>query len=467
MGPSQWYTCGKWNEGMGRGKPLKTKLVILAGATLLALVFGSIGVVAAARQADATTAVGKTSTLSLSKSAVFERTSSFDRPRTTSSGQKRAYKRSYFSKCDCSTNTAHGIAVQQGEPVHRVAHAIEDNSLPPVPPAGSATIITNANTRFRVHDAEEPRLDDFAGRVQRPEALDQTESVSFTFAVAADMRYFSGPTLYNTPQFFRGAVEAIAAAGGGAFMISPGDIDPPDNVLWTIRQTMGVTYTWYPVIGNHELPGKDHESEYGANLAWLNGYDYGEVNVGPSGCPTTTYSFDHSNAHFVVLNEYCDSSGDDVTTGDVTDHVYEWLVSDLENTTQEHVFVFGHEPAYPQPDADNGRSRHVGDSLDEYPDRRDRFWGLLREKEVVAYICGHTHNYSAVRIEGVWQLDVGHARGLADTGAQSTFALIEVGEGFVRYEVYRDDASGGSYSRRHMGYFQAVDEVFLPLVVNG
>jgi hypothetical protein len=260
-------------------------------------------------------------------------------------------------------------------------------------------------------------------------------------------------------------MEAIAAVGGGAFMISPGDIDPPGNVLWTIRQTMGVTYTWYPVIGNHELPGEGHESEYGANLAWLNGYDYGEVNVGPRGCPTTTYSFDHDNAHFVVLNEYCDSSGDDVTSGDVPDHVYEWLVSDLENTDKAYVFVFGHEPAYPQPDADNGRLRHVGDSLDQYPERRDRFWGLLREKGVVVYICGHTHNYSTVRMEGVWQLDVGHARGIADPRAQSTFAVIEVGERFVGYEVYRDDASGGSYTRMHEGYFLIVEEVYLPLLL--
>lgn len=151
-------------------------------------------------------------------------------------------------------------------------------------------------------------------------------------------------------------------------MVSPGDIDPPANVLWTITQTQGITYTWYPVVGNHELacdPNDDycHESYSGANMDWLNSYDYGPVNPGPIGCPTTTYSFDYQNAHFAMLNEYCDSAGDGVTAGNVPDHLYNWLMNDLDHTTRRHIFVFGHEPAYPQPDEDNGRVRHLGDSL--------------------------------------------------------------------------------------------------------
>ena len=41
-----------------------------------------------------------------------------------------------------------------------------------------------------------------------------------TFVVAADMGNFTGATE------FRGTAEAIARAGAGEFMISPGDIDP-------------------------------------------------------------------------------------------------------------------------------------------------------------------------------------------------------------------------------------------------
>lgn len=296
--------------------------------------------------------------------------------------------------------------------------------------------------------------------------LDSDQDV-FSFVATADTRYFAGPGQYDTAQYFRGTVEAISQVDGSAFMVSPGDLDPPAGMLWTITQTLGLTYTWYPVVGNHDLPGGGQEPEPGANMAWLNAYDYGPTNPGPTGCPTTTYSVDYGNAHLVMLNQYCDASGQDVTDGDVPDHLYDWLVTDLNNTDKEHIFVFGHEPGYPQPDADNGRSRHVGDSLDKYPDHRDRFWALLKTHRVVAYICGHTHNFSVARITGVWQIDAGHARGIGDTGAPSTFVLVHVGEGQVWYEAYRDDASGGSYAKMHQGLLLAPPRLYLPLISLG
>lgn len=279
----------------------------------------------------------------------------------------------------------------------------------------------------------------------------------FTFAVTADMRLYSGPGQYDSPSYFRGACEAIAALGGADFMVSPGDIDPPDGVLWTIQEALGPGMVWYPVVGNHEVETPD-------DMAWLRTYDYGPVNAGPSGCPETTYSFDYENAHFVVLNEYCDVSGDTVTDGDVPDHLYEWLVADLNATAQSLVFVFGHEPASPQPDADNGRERHMGDSLNAHPDHRDRFWDLLQDEGVVAYVCGHTHNYSAVQVGQIWQLDAGHARGQGDTGARSTFLLIRVDGDTVVLETYRDDAAGGPYTLTDVAILAGGSPLYLPLV---
>ena len=296
--------------------------------------------------------------------------------------------------------------------------------------------------------------------------LPTVPAAAFSFAVAADTRQFAGPGIYDTAQYFRGAVEALRDVGNVRFLVSPGDMDPVPGVYWTITTTLGTDFTWYPLVGNHELPMGGYESDVGANLAWLNRYDYGSVIPGPSGCPATTYAFDHGNAHLVVLNVYCDAIGDDATDGDIPDHLYEWLVADLAATDREHIFVFGHEPAYPQPDADNGRRRHVGDSLDQYPAHRDRFWKLLRDNNVTAYICGHTHNYSAKQIGGVWQLDVAHARGLGDPGARSTFVLLHVRGGAVRYEVYRDDAQGGDYTLAHGGHLAGMI-TYLPVIAQG
>jgi len=238
--------------------------------------------------------------------------------------------------------------------------------------------------------------------------------------------------------------QTIAALGSGAFMVTPGDEDPPANVLWTIQQYIDSTYLWYPVVGNHE-------QETAGDMAWLRSYNAGGntlpyvVNIGPTNCVETTFSFDYENAHFVIINEYYNGSSDIGIDGDVTDSLYDWLVDDLAANTKPHVFVLGHEPAYPQPDAYNGRERHIGDSLDKYPAHRDRFWDLLVDKGVAAYLTGHTHNYSAVRHRGVWQLDAAHARGAGDTGAPSTFFLVDVaGDSLsdITFTVYRDIHDG-------------------------
>ncbi len=295
----------------------------------------------------------------------------------------------------------------------------------------------------------------------------------FVFVVTNDQRHFTGPNtaynIYDECEYYRGACEAIDALGAGVFMLVPGDLDPTLNTEWTITDVLGASYLWYPVVGNHELPyeggevggyyvdypgGQRHTDAAGVNMDWLRNYDYDPngtgippdiVNVGPSSCVTTTFSFDYENAHFVVLNEYCDVGGDTSTDGDVPDHLYNWLVDDLAANSLPFVFVIGHEPAFPQPDEYTGRERHMFDSLNQHESNRNRFWDLLVAEGVTAYLCAHTHNYSAVRIDengviggaGVWQIDAGHARGVGDTGAPSTFVRVIVGSGQVTYQTYR------------------------------
>ncbi len=273
----------------------------------------------------------------------------------------------------------------------------------------------------------------------------QLNAKPFSFALSADMRDCAGSGNFDNSQYFKGVCEAIVKAGAGAFMIIPGDVDPQqETVQWTIEQYIGKSYPWYLAVGNHE-------AETPADMKWLRGYNKNGnslpsiVNSGPQGCKETTYSFDYENTHFVIINEYYDGQNDAGTDGDIVDALYEWLAADLAMTKKQHIFVIGHEPAFPQPDVDNGRERHVGDSLDEHPANRDRFWKLLSDRGVVAFICGHTHNHSAVNIDGVWQIDVGHARGKADTGAPSTFLIVQIAgdkRKDIKFIAYRDIHDG-------------------------
>lgn len=281
-----------------------------------------------------------------------------------------------------------------------------------------------------------------------------TNQPEFAFAVNADMKGFAGPGEYDTPQYFRGMVEAVAGLDEAEFLISVGDISPLEESKWTIDQYLGADFLWFPVVGNHDVWERDME--------WLRSYDYdpnGElppniVNYGPEGCEQTTFSFDYMNAHFIILNVYCDLGNETRTDGAIVDALYDWLVEDFEGTEKEHIFVFGHEPAYPQPDADNGIIRHLDESLDKYPYTRDRFWKLLSESDVIAYITGHTHSYSHVEIEDVWQIDVGHSMGARTQATLSTFVMIHVLGSAVWIETYRASTIEEIYTLRHSGYLR-------------
>jgi len=264
--------------------------------------------------------------------------------------------------------------------------------------------------------------------------------VQVSFSVTADMREYTGDSML----YFRGACERIATGGAGDFMVSPGDIDPPALVYADIQTYIGTDYPWYPVVGNHE-------AETTSDMTWLRDFYLGDnlpniVNSGPANAAETNYSFDYGDAHFTVINEYYDGVSDTGTDGDVPDALHSWLSADLSNTTRPIKFVIGHEPAFPQPDAESGRLRHEDDSLNAHEANRNRFWQTLVDQGVTAYICGHTHNFSVYLQGGVWQIDVGHARGFGDTGARSTFVMFYVMEDdSVWYYPYRLNLDSHNY----------------------
>jgi Calcineurin-like phosphoesterase len=120
----------------------------------------------------------------------------------------------------------------------------------------------------------------------------------------------------------------------------------------------------------------------------------------------TVYSFDYAGCHFVQLNsDYWYSSRPDAQPGNPFGRLLpgqlEWFEKDLDQARQggpRHIFVFVHEPAFP-----NGG--HVTDSLwgggqPEGVAARDRFWAAANRAGVTAVFSGHEHNYSRTLIDG-------------------------------------------------------------------
>ena len=279
-----------------------------------------------------------------------------------------------------------------------------------------------------------------------PTATDRHASApdAFSFVATCDMRSYVGPAPAGQ-RYFDGVCAAIQAVGAGAFMISPGDCDPPGPVRATVDRYLGTNYVWYPVMGNHELGNK-------TNLLWLR--DWARAGIphltrrGPPGAEDTTFSFEFGNSHFIALNAYYDGQSDAVRSDNIPDATFNWLEQDLAATRKPLIWVVGHIPIQSLPDMDTGRLRHAGESLSKDPARLERFVELLRRYRVRAYLCGHTHCCSVARVKGVWQADAGHARGAGDKGAPSSFLKFRISGERAWVDIYRGDTNGVSYQLR-------------------
>ena len=176
----------------------------------------------------------------------------------------------------------------------------------------------------------------------------------------------------------------------------------------------------YAGPGNHEI--RSSESE----VVWQSIFQELPAN-GPSDETYMTYSFDYQNSHFVMLNTNRSGSAHTVN--------YDWLADDLSETSADHIFVFGHEPAYPA-------GPHENSSLDVYPDQRDAFWQVLADHDVGIYFAGHEHLYNHTQVDGVHQVIAGTCGAPIYGGYGGDFyhyVLITVDGLDVSVEVFDDN----------------------------
>lgn len=134
----------------------------------------------------------------------------------------------------------------------------------------------------------------------------------------------------------------------------------------------------YQTMGNHDGAGS--------------GYQYFSQYFGPY-----YYSFDHENAHFIVLNNAFKVSFDKGQKA--------WLKADLAKNVNKPIFVFMHKPALDPTDS----------VFENYimPGRQEtqELIGLFNRYKVDYVIAGHIHGFARTKRDAVVYLLVGGAGG--------------------------------------------------------
>lgn len=160
---------------------------------------------------------------------------------------------------------------------------------------------------------------------------------------------------------------------------------------------------WYYCPGNHEIQTSTvQENVLRAKVV--------QPTNGPASDQEMVYSFNHQNAHFVVLNSYHYGQNHHLPL--------DWLAADLAKNTLPHVFVMVHDPAYPV-------GSHKGSSLDVYPTERDDYWNKMTAGHVSMVFNGHEHLYSRTKHGSIYQVINGSCGAPLTTGYTGTIAKYQ------------------------------------------
>jgi 3',5'-cyclic AMP phosphodiesterase CpdA len=209
---------------------------------------------------------------------------------------------------------------------------------------------------------------------QKLAVLEQMQG-KFTFVVLGDNR--SGDDVYRK-------IVSLAMERKPDFIINTGDmIAKPGNKndwanFWALSNPITVPY--FLAVGNHDanhrMPFSEKTFKAQVDLPGNELY----------------YSFLAGNSLCIVLDSYMDDQ-----EKRITGEQFKWIETVLANSTQKHKFVFLHHPLY----TDLGKGHHAHDSLDRYPESRDRLESLFAKHKVDAVFAGHEHYYQRRMVDAI------------------------------------------------------------------
>ena len=182
-------------------------------------------------------------------------------------------------------------------------------------------------------------------------------------------------------------------------------------------------------IGNHDGYSSSASSQTGPYYDIFTFPKNGESGGMPSGTESY-YSFDYGNIHFIFLNSF-----DEIRT--VGSAMYDWALSDIQNTTQKWILAFWHHPPYSAGWHPSEGYDPEGDPI-ESTEMREMFLPMLEDNGVDLVVTSHSLSY-----ERTFFIN-GHY-GLANTFDPATHIVGDNGSGDGKL------GGDGAYSKPTLG----------------
>ncbi len=211
-----------------------------------------------------------------------------------------------------------------------------------------------------------------------------------------------------------------------AFVVIGGDLvnkagDPAQiaefrRILATIDRAIPV----HLVEGNHDV-GNSPTAESIAAYKKMFGPNY--------------YTFTYRDFVGIVIDSNLITAAADPVAAEA-DAQFAWLKDELAKTAvtgARYRFVFQHHPFFL-----SSPNEPVSGFLNIAPDRRSKYYDLLKSAGVTYILAGHTHRFNAARDGPVRMIAVG-AVGRPPNGTPSGMAIVTVSPSGVDYRYYRLD----------------------------
>ncbi len=115
-----------------------------------------------------------------------------------------------------------------------------------------------------------------------------------------------------------------------------------------------------------------------------------------------------------------------------------WMERELKDSSErgDRIFIFIHRPLFPV-------KKHIGSSLDKFPEERDTLHQLFKKYGVYAVFSGHEHLYHYMEKEGVRYIISGGGGkklyGSEEEGGFHHFLLFKIQKEKIHYSVVRVD----------------------------